>query len=161
MDWEYRPRIASLREGKQLTQLELAQQVGVTETTIANWEKGRSGVEWLDRLIRLCAALECTPEDLLSYIPRISEGDESFSAMVRLIEDSHQDSQLASSEEEDNISSQLIQEITENGGTFSQIVKLIEVGQQAQAKQLSMKAILSPMKSSARIKVRKSTPSKS
>ena len=153
MDWEYRPRIASLREGKQLTQLELAQQVGVTETTIANWEKGRSGVEWLDRLIRLCAALECTPEDLLSYVPLIPEGDEPFSTMVRLIKNSEK--------EEDSISPQMIQEIEENGATYSQIKKLAEAGKQAQAKQLSMETILSPMKSSARIKVRKSTPSKS
>jgi transcriptional regulator with XRE-family HTH domain len=64
-----RSRIAILREQADLTQLELSQQVGVTETTIANWEKGRSGLEWIERIIRLCWVLQCTPEELIDYIP--------------------------------------------------------------------------------------------
>lgn len=58
-------RIKLLRERVGMTQLELAQYVGVTETTIANWENGRSSLEWIERVIRLCAALDCQPEELL------------------------------------------------------------------------------------------------
>jgi transcriptional regulator with XRE-family HTH domain len=58
-------RIAELRRARGLTQLELAQQVQVTETTIANWEKGRSGAEWILKVIALCKILDCQPEDLI------------------------------------------------------------------------------------------------
>ena len=60
-----RIKIAELRDQANLTQLELSKLVRVTETTIANWEKGRSGLEWIERLIRLCKALNCQPEDLI------------------------------------------------------------------------------------------------
>lgn len=59
--------IASLREKAGLTQLALSQLVGVTESTIANWEKGRSGLEWIDKITRLCQALECDLNDLIDY----------------------------------------------------------------------------------------------
>jgi transcriptional regulator with XRE-family HTH domain len=60
-------KIAVLREASGITQRELALTVGVTETTIANWERGRSGLEWIDRLIKLCQALDCNLEDLIEY----------------------------------------------------------------------------------------------
>lgn len=60
-----RSKIAELRDQAELTQLELSKIVGVTETTIANWEKGRSGLDWIDRVIKLCDALNCDPEDLI------------------------------------------------------------------------------------------------
>ncbi|MCU0524062.1 MAG: helix-turn-helix domain-containing protein [Elainella sp. Prado103] len=62
---ELMPRIMGLREQRQLTQRQLAEQISVTETTIANWERGRSGLEWIERLIRLCVALNCQLEDLI------------------------------------------------------------------------------------------------
>jgi|GEM_PF-1731740 len=158
MDWECRPRIAELREDKQLTQLELAQQVGVTETTIANWERGRSGIEWIDRLIHLCAALECSPEDLLSYIPQRSEDDDSFSAMVRLTEDAQHVHPLSDNEVHQDISPEAIEQIAEKGGSFSQIVKLIDAGQQAQARRLPLRSVMA--KGSTRTKrTRKTSPS--
>lgn len=57
--------ISALREQAGLTQRELALTVGVTETTIANWERGRSGLEWIERLIKLCDALGCELTDLI------------------------------------------------------------------------------------------------
>ena len=83
-------RIAELREQRNMTQRELADYVGVTGTTIANWEKGRRGLEWFDRIIRLCAALNCSPNELVSYIPSVNLDDEtyqemSFSDMQRLL----------------------------------------------------------------------------
>lgn len=58
-------RIASLRDERDMTQLELSQAVGVTETTIANWEKGRSGIPMIFQLIKLCRTLDCQLEDLV------------------------------------------------------------------------------------------------
>lgn len=56
-------RIAELREKAELTQIELAKEVRVTETTIANWENGRA--EWIERVILVCDALRCSIQDLL------------------------------------------------------------------------------------------------
>ena len=61
-------KIAQLRQKSGLTQRELAHIVGVTETTIRNYEKGRSILEWIERIIRLCKALDCQPEDLINYV---------------------------------------------------------------------------------------------
>ena len=61
-------KIAKLREKLSLTQLEVAQKVGVRESTIANWENGRSGIQWLVRLVKLCECLNCKPQDLFEYI---------------------------------------------------------------------------------------------
>lgn len=62
-------RVAQLREEAGLTQLELSQLLEVTENTVANWEKGRSGLEWIERVIKLCKIFDCTPEDLIEYVP--------------------------------------------------------------------------------------------
>lgn len=67
-DPQLRSRIATLREQAGLTQLELSQKIGVTQTTIANWENSRSGLDWFERLIRLCDALDCGPNDLVEVI---------------------------------------------------------------------------------------------
>ena len=68
-------RVAELRKRLDLTQRQLADLVGVTETTVRNWENNRSGVEWFERIAKLCDALECTPNDLFDY-KKIGEGDE-------------------------------------------------------------------------------------
>ncbi|MBE9137642.1 helix-turn-helix transcriptional regulator [Nodosilinea sp. LEGE 07088] len=161
MDWECTSKIEALRKSKKLTQLELAQQVGVTETTIANWEKGRSGIEWIDRLIRLCAALECTPEDLLNYIPKPTEGEGSFSEIVQLIAGIQRDDQHSSSAIENSLSSEAIKKIEAKGGSFSEIVSLIQTGQKAQAMQFTVRTIPTPVKNSARHQTTEGTTSKS
>jgi transcriptional regulator with XRE-family HTH domain len=58
--------IGHLREQAGITQRELALILGVTETTIANWERGRSGLDWIDRIMKLCKALDCNLEDLIT-----------------------------------------------------------------------------------------------
>jgi transcriptional regulator with XRE-family HTH domain len=58
--------IAELREKAGLTQRELSLTLGVTETTIANWERGRSGLDWIDRITKLCRVLNCSLEDLIT-----------------------------------------------------------------------------------------------
>ena len=60
-----KPRIALLREKAGLTQLELSRLVGVTESTIQNWESGRTGTDHIERIIRFCKALNCRVEDLI------------------------------------------------------------------------------------------------
>jgi transcriptional regulator with XRE-family HTH domain len=67
-----KPRIASLRERAGLTQLELSRLVGVTESTIQNWESGRTGTDHIERIAKFCKALNCQVEDLIEYINDIS-----------------------------------------------------------------------------------------
>lgn len=80
------PKIAELRDRVGLTQLELSQKVGVTENTIANWEKGRSGLDWIEKLIRLCRTLDCSLEDLVEYPPTAQSPDDvpSFAHLRKL-----------------------------------------------------------------------------
>lgn len=60
--------VATLRKRLNLTQRELAELVGVTETTIRNWENNRSGIEWFERIAKLCDALQCDPADLFRMV---------------------------------------------------------------------------------------------
>ena len=86
--------IAELRKKQGLTQLEVAQQVGVRESTIANWENDRNGLEWFERIASLCKCLKCSPTDLIK-LPLDSssskdslgkfQGRESFSTEDPLI----------------------------------------------------------------------------
>lgn len=62
-------QIAQLREQLGLTQLELSQLLEITENTVANWERGRSGVECIERVVKLCKIFACNPEDLIAYVP--------------------------------------------------------------------------------------------
>jgi transcriptional regulator with XRE-family HTH domain len=55
--------IARMRESKGLTQSELAHLIGVTENTIANWEKG-GATKWISHLKSLCKVLNCNLDDL-------------------------------------------------------------------------------------------------
>jgi transcriptional regulator with XRE-family HTH domain len=78
------PRIAELRKQQGLSQRELAQAIGATEVTIANWERGRSGLDWIERLIRLCDGLDCEITDLLLYNEReIRKERPSISEVIR------------------------------------------------------------------------------
>jgi transcriptional regulator with XRE-family HTH domain len=60
-------RVALLRKELGLTQRQLADAVGVTESTIRNWENNRNGVDWFVRIAKLCETLSCQPEDLFDY----------------------------------------------------------------------------------------------
>ncbi|WP_414563114.1 MULTISPECIES: helix-turn-helix transcriptional regulator [unclassified Anabaena] len=68
-----KPRIALLREKAGLTQLQLSRLVGVTESTIQNWESGRTGTDHIERIIRFCKALNCQVDDLIEYMGDASE----------------------------------------------------------------------------------------
>ena len=72
-----KPRIALLREKAGLTQLELSRLVGVTESTIQNWESGRTGTDHIERIIRFCKALNCQVDDLIEYMSESSKQPEA------------------------------------------------------------------------------------
>lgn len=63
-----KPRIAILREQAGLTQLELSRLVGVTESTVQNWESGRTGTDHIERIVKFCKALNCQVNDLIEYV---------------------------------------------------------------------------------------------
>lgn len=65
---ELRKRVVNPKTKKEMTQLELAQAVGVTESTISNWEKGRNALVWFERVAKLCKTLNCAPDDLIDYV---------------------------------------------------------------------------------------------
>jgi len=60
-------KISELRDRAGLTQRQLADAVGVTESTIRNLEKNRNGVEQIERVAKLCRTLNCAVEDLIEY----------------------------------------------------------------------------------------------
>jgi transcriptional regulator with XRE-family HTH domain len=60
--------VAELRKQAGLTQRALADLVGVTESTIRNLENNRNGVEQIERVVKLCHALNCNADDLLGYV---------------------------------------------------------------------------------------------
>jgi len=68
-----KPRIALLREKAGLTQLELSRLVGVTESTIQNWESCRTGTDHIERIIRFCKALNCQVQELVEDTSESSE----------------------------------------------------------------------------------------
>lgn len=81
MEKKAKPRIAGLREKSGLTQLELSRLVGVTETTIQNWESGRTGTDQIERIIKFCKALNCQVEELIEYV----EAPSSLSDVHKLL----------------------------------------------------------------------------
>lgn len=66
--------IAALREKAGLTQRQLANLVGVTESTIRNLERNRNGVEQIERIVKLCRALKCNADELIDY-KSVEEGE--------------------------------------------------------------------------------------
>lgn len=59
--------VANLRKQAGLTQRQLADLAGVTETTVRNWENNRSSVEVFERIAKLCNALGCSVNDLVRH----------------------------------------------------------------------------------------------
>ena len=68
-------KIADLRKSKGLTQRDLSIALDVTESTIANWETGRSGLKWLEFIAKMCEVLECDVSDLIDYQEEIFSED--------------------------------------------------------------------------------------
>ncbi len=56
--------IKHFREKAQLTQVELAKKIGVTQKAVAKWEVGKSFPKAAN-LLKLSATLDCSVDDLL------------------------------------------------------------------------------------------------
>ena len=56
-------KLAEYRKSKGYSQDQLAKLIGVTTTTIQNWENGR-GMGSVERIIKLCAALDADAREL-------------------------------------------------------------------------------------------------
>ncbi|HEY9650273.1 MAG TPA: helix-turn-helix transcriptional regulator [Coleofasciculaceae cyanobacterium] len=69
-------RIAKLRERLGITQVQLAVLIGVTPNTVQNWERGKSGVDQIEKFLKLCEVLGCSLPDLIEYVPDL-EAEES------------------------------------------------------------------------------------
>jgi DNA-binding XRE family transcriptional regulator len=52
-------KFTEYRQKAGLTQLGMSQLLGVTENTYANWEKGRSGLRWIEMVVKLCKLFDC------------------------------------------------------------------------------------------------------
>ena len=59
-------KLRELREQAELTQVELAEAVGVDQTYISRLELNKRHAVGFDVLAKLCEALECEPGDLLA-----------------------------------------------------------------------------------------------
>lgn len=60
--------IKRIREEKRLTQVAVAEVIGVKPTQISNWENDRYGIPDTSSLLKLAKALGCTVDDLLAGI---------------------------------------------------------------------------------------------
>lgn len=82
MEEDAKSPLVMLREEVGLTQEALAFQLGVTDHTIRNWEKGRAEPKLSIRQMKaLCSALKCSLEELPdTFAPKQNAGhDESMS----------------------------------------------------------------------------------
>lgn len=65
-------KLGQLRQQAGLTQSEVAKLLGVTENTLANWETGRSGTNWIKLIVQMCVLYECDVKDLIEYHAEIN-----------------------------------------------------------------------------------------
>lgn len=69
-------KLWKLLEDRQITRSELREKIGASQTTIVRMGKGCNVT--LDVIDRICEALECSPNDILDYIPNSIEQCESI-----------------------------------------------------------------------------------
>lgn len=65
MKYELGSRIRKFREARKLSQKELAQLIGVSNSRISNWEQGINRPD-ADIIVSLCKALTVSPSELLN-----------------------------------------------------------------------------------------------
>ena len=63
---EFKSMIKHYRENLGLTQRQLADIVGIDVSTLRNWESGRTGLDLIYKVAKLCNALDCFPDDLVA-----------------------------------------------------------------------------------------------
>ena len=72
MKYEIGARIRQYREDRKLSQKELAQQIGISNSRVSNWEQGVNRPD-IDTLAAICVALNVSPSTLLDV--RLSPDD--------------------------------------------------------------------------------------
>ncbi len=65
MKYEIGKRIRHYREARKLTQKQLAEQLGISNTRVSNWEQGLNRPD-ADILAALCRTLNVSPSELLN-----------------------------------------------------------------------------------------------
>jgi len=61
-------RLAVLRKSRGLTQTQVAEQVGINQRVVSDYEVGRAGVS-ADMLTRFCSALKCSADTVIGLKP--------------------------------------------------------------------------------------------
>jgi transcriptional regulator with XRE-family HTH domain len=74
-------RIFYLLEEKKMTQVEFSKRTGIATTTISDWRKKNTN-PGSEKIMQICAALEVTPEYLLSGVCEDSDRGKSVDYMV-------------------------------------------------------------------------------
>ncbi len=64
--------IKCLREKKSISQIDLANQMNVTQATISSWESGKANPT-ADKLMLLSNILECKIDELFEYEPKFGD----------------------------------------------------------------------------------------
>ena len=72
MAYEIGSRIRKYRETKNMTQKQLADQIGVTGSRVSNWEQGVN-CPHVDLLADICRALSVSPSELLNIFLNTDE----------------------------------------------------------------------------------------
>ena len=74
-------RIFYLLEEKKMTQVEFSKRTGIATTTISDWRKKNTN-PGSEKIMQICAALEVTPEYLLSGVCEDSDRGKAVDYMV-------------------------------------------------------------------------------
>lgn len=65
MSKKFISNIRNIRESAGLTQRDIAYELGITETTIRNWENERTGFETIVTIWKLSKILKCSLDDMV------------------------------------------------------------------------------------------------
>ena len=66
MAYEIGNRIKKFREAKRLSQKDFAEQIGVSNSRVSNWEQGVNRPD-VDLLVNICKVLNVSPSELLDF----------------------------------------------------------------------------------------------
>jgi len=61
-------RLATLRKSRGLTQTQVAEQIGINQRVISDYEVGRAGIS-AEMLLKLCSLLKCSADSLIGLNP--------------------------------------------------------------------------------------------
>ena len=79
--------LASVRKSRGLTQTQVAEQLGINQRVVSDYEVGRAGIS-ADMLSRFCSLFKCSADTLIGLKPENNAGklDLRFSRRIKNIE---------------------------------------------------------------------------